>query len=271
MPADTSLQGRTAIVTGASKGIGKATALALAGAGADVALASRNAADLESAAEEVRALGSEPLAVPTDVSRSREVDALVSRTLDRFGKIDILVNNAGYYLEVASVPFPDVTLEPPDVSRDSRTPMTDEEWAQIMDTNMAGVFYGCRAVAPHMLERGYGKIINVTSVSARQAFRMEAAYCASKAGVEMLTRCLALEWAPYNVSVNCIGPGSFHTAMTDHSWTAPDRRQDHLDAIPMHKEGDIRDLGAAAVYLAGPASDYITGQSIYIDGGMSAL
>ena len=270
MPGNTSLEGRTAIVTGASKGIGKATALALAQAGADVAMASRKAADLEAAAEEVRALGKEVMAVPTDVSRSGDVDALVGKTLERFGKIDILVNNAGFYLEVASVPFPDVTLKPPDVSRESSTPMSDEEWAKIMDTNLAGVFYCCRAVAPHMLERRYGKIINVTSVSARQAFRLEAAYCASKAGVEMLTRCLALEWASYNVSVNCVGPGSFHTEMTGHSWTDPGRRQDHLDAIPMHKEGDIRDLGAAAVYLAGPASDYITGQSIYIDGGMSA-
>ncbi len=264
------LTGRVAIVTGASRGIGRAIALSYAERGADVALAARASPDLESAAEGVLATGRRALVVPTDVADSVQVDEMVSRTIIDLGGADILVNNAGSFKELATVPFPDRILKPPSVMRDSSVRMTDEEFRQVIDTNIGGVFYGCRAVAPHMMERGYGKIINISSVAATRAFRLEAVYDASKAAVSMLTRCLALEWAPYGVRVNALAPGDYNTAMTAEAWADPVRRQAYMQAIPLGEEGDMDGLTALATFLAGSDSDYITGQTINIDGGLSA-
>ena len=207
--------------------------------------------------------------VPADVSNPDDVDALVDRTLEEFGKVDIMVNNAGLFKELAVVPFPDVTLQPPEVMRESSSRMTDEEMRSVIDTNMGGVFYGCRAVAPHMLEKGYGKIINVSSCNASRAYRLEAVYDSSKAAVNMLTRTMALEWAPYNVCVNALAPGEYNTAMSANAWSDPERREVYLQGIPLRREGDMRNLGVLAVYLASPASDYMTGQIVYIDGGVT--
>ncbi len=268
--ADFGLEGRTVVVTGAGRGIGRTIALALAEAGADVAVSARSVPEIESTAEAVRELGRQSIAVAADVSRSEQVDGLVRKTLDRFGKIDIMVNNAGLFKELAVVPFPDRTLGPPAVMRESSSRMTNEEWREIIDTNIGGVFFGCRAAAPHMLERGYGKIINLTSVAGTRAYSLEAAYDASKAAVNMLTRTLALEWAPYNVCVNALGPGDYNTSMTAGAWDDPERRKAYLDSIPLSREGDFRNLASLAVFLASPASDYMTGQIIHIDGGLSA-
>ena len=268
--ADMSLEGRTAIVTGAGRGIGRTIAIALAEAGADVVVAARTVPEIEATAEAVRQHGRGAVAVATDVSRSDQVDALVQAAIDRFGHVDVMVNNAGYFREQAVVPFPDTTLAPPDVTRESSTRMTDEEWRSIIDTNIGGVFYGCRAVAPHMLERRSGKIINISSCNAHMAYRLEVAYDASKAAVNMLTRVLALEWAPYNICVNAIGPGDYHTAMTDETWRDPEARRRHLEGIPFGREGGLRELGVLAAYLASPATDYMTGQVIYMDGGLTA-
>ena len=265
-----SLEGRTAIVTGAGRGIGREMALVLAEAGADVAVAARTQSEIDATAADVTALGREAIAVQTDISRSDEVDALVDRTLHHFGKVDILINNAGRLLRLAVAPFPDTVVQPPRVSRDSSSRTTDEEWSEIIRTNLDGVFYCCRAVAPHMMERRYGKIINVSSNNATQAFPLVAAYNASKAAVNMLTRVLALEWAPYNICVNAIGPGDYHTAMTDATWRDPEARRRHLEGIPLGREGDLRELGVLAAYLASPATDYMTGQVIYMDGGLTA-
>lgn len=264
------LDGRVAIVTGASRGIGRAIALAYAVEGADVAVAARASAELDSVADAVRETGRRAIAVPTDVSVSADVDALVARTIAELGGVDVLVNNAGAYKELATVPFPDRVLRPPSVMRDSTGRMTDAEFRQVVDTNIGGVFYGCRAVAPHMMERGYGKIINVSSVAAVMAFKMEAVYCASKAAVNMLTRTLALEWAPYGVRVNGLAPGAYNTDMTAEAWSDPVRSAAHLDSIPLGAEGDMAGLAALAVFLASADSDYITGQTVNIDGGLSA-
>ena len=148
--------------------------------------------------------------------------------------------------------------------------MTDAEFHQVIDTNIGGVFYGCRAVAPHMMERGYGKIINISSIAATTAFKLEAVYDASKAAVNMLTRTLALEWAPYGVRVNGLAPGDYNTAMTAEAWADPVRRAAYIESIPLGTEGDMAGLGALAVFLASTDSDYITGQTINIDGGLSA-
>ncbi len=264
------LAGRVAVVTGASRGIGRAIATAYASAGADVALGARASGDLDSATGAVRELGRRALAVPTDVTDSGQVDRLVARAVEGLGGVDILVNNAGSFKELATVPFPDRVLSPPSVMRPSAERMTDAEFREVIDTNVGGVFYGCRAAAPHMMERGYGKIINVSSVAATRAFRLEAVYDASKAAVNMLTRCLALEWAAYGVRVNALAPGDYNTAMTAEAWADPERRAAYIEAIPLGAEGDMEGLAALAVFLASPASDYITGQVINIDGGLSA-
>ena len=270
MLPELSLAGRTAIVTGAGRGIGRAISLVLAEAGADVVVTARTTSEIESVAEELRSLGTKPLAIAADVAQSSSVNAMVEETLRQYGKVDILVNNAGQILRAPVVPFPDVTYKPPRVTRETNVPTSDDEWQTVMDANLNGVFYCCRAVAPHMLEQRYGKIINISSNNGVQAFTMMSAYNASKAAAHMLTRVLALEWADYNICVNAIGPGDYNTAMTAPTWIDPVERQRHLDGIPMHRESDMRELGVLAVYLASRASDYMTGQIIYLDGGQTA-
>ena len=270
MPAGLDLEDRVAIVTGAGRGIGRAMSLSLAEAGAHVVATARTRDEVDETAALVEKTGRRALAVTADVSRSADVDVMVERALDHFGKVDILVNNAGKLFKAPVAPFPDVTLKPPRVTRESTVRHSDEEWQSVIDINLTGVFYCCRAVAPHMMEQGYGKIINVSSNNGTMAFPLVAAYNASKAAVNMLTRVLALEWAPYSICVNAIGPGDYHTTMTDASWSDPEGRQRHLDGIPFHREGDLEELGTLAVYLASPASDYMTGQIIYMDGGLTA-
>ena len=270
MPFEQNLKGRVAIVTGAGRGIGRAIALVFAERGADVVIASRTKSEVEKTAADVKALGVRAIAVPTDVGKSAEVDTLVQRTLDEFGKVDILVNNAGQVLHMPVAPFPDKTLKPPQADRETTTGMSDEEWHRIMDANLSSAFYCCRAVGPHMMKQGYGKVINVSSNNGSQAYPYVAAYSVSKAGMNMLTRILALEWAPYNISVNAIGPGEFRTAMTETSWVNPEAYQRHLDNIPMGREAGLREVGLMAAYFAGPESDYFTGQIVHIDGGITA-
>jgi NAD(P)-dependent dehydrogenase (short-subunit alcohol dehydrogenase family) len=264
------LGGRTALVTGAGRGIGREIALVLAEAGADIVAAARTVSEIEETAADVRKLGRQAVAIPADMSKSSDVDRLVEQALQDFGRIDILVNNAGQLRRLAVVPFPDVTVTQPRVTRDSSSRMSDQEWQSVLDTNLNSVFYCCRAVAPHMMERGYGKIVNISSNNGTQAFPLVAAYNASKAAVDMLTRVLALEWAPYNICVNAIGPGDYRTAMTEASWADSEGRRRHLEGIPFNREGDLRELGVLATYLASPASDYMTGQVIYMDGGLTA-
>lgn len=265
-----SLKDKTAIVTGAGRGIGREIALVLAESGANIVAAARTEPEIEATAADVIALGRKAISVPTDISQSSQVDSLVEQALTHFGSVEILVNNAGQLLRMPVVPFEDKVLIPPIVTREATHRMTDDEWDDLMSTNVNGVFYSCRAIAPHMMERGYGKIINIASNNAIQAFPLVAAYNASKAAVNMLTRVLALEWAPYNILVNAIGPGDYHTQMTGPTWIDPEGRKRHLDGIPLHREGTLRELGVLAAYLASPASDYMTGQTIYMDGGLTA-
>ncbi len=266
-----SLEGKSAIVTGAGRGIGRAIALSLAEAGADVALAARTLSELEDLAAEIQALGSRAFAVPTDVSDSSQVEYMVEATLKEFGSIDVLVNNAGINLRLPLVPLPDGV---PDWLRVPRTPdssITDVEWQRVLSVNVSGVMYGCRAVAPHMLAREGGKIINVSSVQAKAAVPYYSAYAVSKAAVNMLTRVLALEWAQHGIQVNALCPGSYDTDMAGDQWSDPAKAERAASMIPMGRPGDLRQLGMLAAYLASPASDYMTGQAVYIDGGIAAL
>jgi NAD(P)-dependent dehydrogenase (short-subunit alcohol dehydrogenase family) len=265
-----SLEGRTAIVTGAGRGIGRAIALVLAEAGADVVVAARTTAQIQKTADEIKKMGRVSVAAAVDVTDSSKVSALVDQTVGRFGKIDILVNNAGQFLKHPVVQLPGIDLKPPAVAEEITSSLSDDNWKNLIDVDLNSLFYCCRAVAPYMIEQNKGKIINISSNNAIQASPFVAAYNCCKAAVNMLTRTLALEWAANNICVNAIGPGEYHTALTDYSWSDPGEKKHRLDRIPLHKEGSLRDIGILAAYLASAASDYMTGQIIYIDGGLTA-
>ncbi|MEE9199313.1 MAG: glucose 1-dehydrogenase [Dehalococcoidia bacterium] len=264
-----SLEGRTALVTGGGRGIGKAIALTLAEAGADVAVAARTLKEVEETAAEISGLGKRSLAIRADVSDSKQVDDMVARVTLDLGRIDVLVNNAGMSRPGPVVPLP--TPPPAKVDWDYRVGICDETWSRIIDTNLSGVFYCCRAVAPQMLERKAGKIINVASTNAILAYPYVAAYNSSKAAMKMLTKVLAVEWARFNVNVNGIGPGWFVTEMTRTGFEDPEIHQRRLKEIPLGRLTDARDVGLLAVYLASPASDWMTGQVIFLDGGEAAF
>lgn len=249
------LEGKVAIITGAGRGIGKAIALAMAEAGADIVAVARTQAEIEETCREVRALGRQALAIPTDVTRGDQVERMVAETISHFKKVDILVNNAGTALVRAIVS--------PDGEK-----MTEAEWHEVMDANLTSIFLCCRAVGPHMFKQRKGKVINISSISAQKAQTECISYNVSKAGVEMLTRCLALDWAPYHINVNAIGPGHFHTRLSAQSHENPRLRAGILACIPLGRVGKLPELGYLAVYLASPASDFMTGQTIYLDGGV---
>jgi NAD(P)-dependent dehydrogenase (short-subunit alcohol dehydrogenase family) len=248
----TVLGGRVAIVTGASRGIGRAIAVALAEAGADVALAGRARPDLDETAERVRGHGRRALVVPTDIRAFTEVEALVAGTLRDLGRLDILVNNAG----VAKVaPLAETSVE---------------DWRWMVEANLSGVFYGCRAAAPHLIAQQRGKVINVASVLAAVGLPGYTIYSATKGGVVALTRTLGVEWARHGIQVNALAPGWFATDMTHPAFADP-RIGDRLTRdIPMRRIGNPDEIGALAVYLASPASDFMTGQTVFLDGGHSA-
>ena len=251
-PADAPLAGKVAIVTGASRGLGRAIALALGAAGAAVALAARSRPDLAETARLLAAAGGRATMVPTDVAVYAEVDALVRATLDAFGRLDILVNNSGI---AKVVPLAE---------------MAPEDWRQVIDVNLHGVFNGCRAAAPHLIRQGSGKIINLASVLGRVGLAGYTAYGASKGGVIVLTRTLGVELARHNIQVNAIAPGWFVTDMNDEAFADPRIRDRLLRDVPARRTGRLDEIGPLAVYLASPASDFMTGQTMYLDGGHSA-
>ena len=241
-----------AVVTGASRGLGRAMAVALAAAGAHVALAARSKPDLEETAQQVERHGVRALVATTDVSRYDEVEALVTRTIDTLGGLDILVNNSGI---ARTKPLAEAT---------------PDDWRAIVDVNLTGVFNGCRAVAPHLIGRHSGKVINLASVLGAVGLPGYALYAATKGGVIALTRTLGVEWARHNVQVNAIAPGWFVTDMNEAAFADP-RINDRLTRdIPMRRTGRLEEIGPLAVFLASSASDFMTGQTIFLDGGHSA-
>jgi NAD(P)-dependent dehydrogenase (short-subunit alcohol dehydrogenase family) len=249
---DFDLTGRVAWVTGAGRGLGKAMAEALANAGATVALTARSEADTEEVACALRSAGHEALALPGSVAESTTVDALVERIADDYGDLDILVNCAGIS---------------PVFKRSEK--LADDEWTDVLGINLSGTFYCCRAAGAHMLRRGAGSIVNISSVHGTTGFPRIAAYAASKGGVEALTRALAVEWADRGVRVNTIAPGYFRTDLSEgllnSQWSDTIRSR-----IPQNRYGHGADLAGAVVFLASDASCYVTGSTMFVDGGWTA-
>ncbi|WP_428938996.1 SDR family NAD(P)-dependent oxidoreductase [Fontivita pretiosa] len=248
-----SLEGKTALVTGGSKGLGEAIARALASAGADIATCSRHLPELRQTADSiVKQTGRRVLPVECDVTRRDQVEAMVKRTLDEFGKIDILVNNAGY------------------ARKDPMLEADDEYWNYVMAVNVTAPMYFCRAVGRHMAQRRYGKIINMGSLYSLKGSDGKAAYATTKGAVLQLTRSLALEWAKYNITVNCICPGSMYTPMNAAALSKPEIVEMLAKKIPMGRSGQPEELAGAAIFLASDASRYVTGAILSVDGGWAA-
>ena len=244
------LSGRVAVVTGANTGIGQAIALALAGAGADIAAVGRSPAD-ETAAK-IRAMGRRVERIPADLSTIEPVDRIVATTLDRLGRLDILVNNAGIIRRADSVDF------------------TEADWDTVIDTNLKSVFFLSQAAGRHMIANGKGKIINIASMLTFQGGIRVPSYTASKSGVGGLTKLLANEWAARGVNVNAIAPGYIATNNTEALRADPDRNAGIVARIPAGRWGRGEDLGGAAVFLASSASDYVDGHILAVDGGWLA-
>ena len=244
------LKEKVAIVTGGNRGIGFAIAGGLAKAGATVVIANRNADAGKKAALSIRNDGFSATSISADVAQKKSVENLVARVLEDFGRIDILVNSAGV------------------IDRGPVENFTEEQYDYIMDINLKGLFFCCQLVGKEMIKHGRGKIINISSNVSQVIQAGRVVYAASKAGVSHLTRGLALEWAKYNINVNAIGPGPTITELNKKYFEEnPADLQERIDSIPMARLGDPIDLVGAAIFLASDASNYVTGQTLLVDGG----
>lgn len=263
------VDGKVAIVTGGGRGIGKAIALVLAEAGADVAVAARSRDQIEQTAEEIRKLRRRALAIPTDVSNEDQVKELVDKVISEFGKIDILCNSAGILLFKPVAVLPGVKLPGWESAGDNwDKPQTLEDWDKVLDTNLTSAFLFAQAVGPHMIKQRKGKVINISSNGAEQGISYNSAYNVSKAGVSAFTRCLASEWGPFNINVNAIAPGLTNTVMIKPLITDPKMMKDKLEKTPLGRLGEPREVALLTLFLASSASNFITGQIFTIDGGV---
>ena len=244
------LTGKVAIVTGGNQGIGLAISRGLGQAGATVIIANRRAEEGAKAAETLQKEGIKAISIPTDVSEESSIAALLAKVIDGYGKIDILVNNAGVIVRKLAEEF------------------TREDWDHIMNTNLRGVFFCCQLVGKEMMKQKKGKIINISSDASQKAMPERSVYATSKAGVSHLTKCLAVEWARYNINVNAIGPGPTITPLNQKYFEEnPDMLQQRRQDIPMGRLGDTSDYMGAAVFLASEASNFVTGQTLLVEGG----
>ena len=252
MYAPLSLAGRTAVVIGGTSGIGRALAYGLADAGADVIATSRRQEMVDATAGEIEARGRKSLRVTSDVSDRESLERLLAASVDAFGKVDIMVNCAGRTKRVR-------TLE-----------MTEGDWKDILETNLTGTLRAAQVFGRHMIDRRYGRIINIASLSSFVALFEVAAYSASKAAVASLTKSLAIEWAPFGVCVNAIAPGVFRTPLNTNLLDGTDRGREFLTRTPMCRFGQLEELAGAAVFLASDAASFVTGEVLVVDGGFLA-
>lgn len=238
------IKGKVALVTGAGRNLGRVIALSLAEAGADVAVTSRTLSEIKRTEQEIKEKGQKALAISMDVTDLNKVERAVQKIASEFGRIDILVNNAATR------------------SFKSLLEISELEWRSVIDTNLTGAFFCCKAVGPIMIRQGGGRIINISSRIGLQGMANRVAYCASKGGLIQLTRALALEWAPYNILVNSVAPGLMNTPETSKAI-----QEGKAAEIPLKRAGEPEEIAPLIVYLASEACTYMTGEVILIDGG----
>jgi len=247
-----SLEGKVAMITGASRGIGRAIGLRLAQAGAKVVVSSRRLESVQAVVDEIGVAGGEALAVQVHVGRPDDITALVARTVETFGRVDVAVNNAATNPHFGPLLAAD-----------------EGQWDKILDTNTKGMFRVCKAVVPHMEAQGGGKIINLASIAGLRPSPGMGVYGVSKAAVIMLTQVLALELGHANIQVNAIAPGVIKTRFSRLLWQTPQIAEPILARLPLGRFGEPEDVAGMALYLASPASDYVTGAVFLVDGGMN--
>jgi gluconate 5-dehydrogenase len=250
------LDDKVAVVIGGAGGIGEIMAFGLAGQGAKVVVASRNIQKLEAVAQKIQSeTKSEAIAFQVDITEKQSVAQLVKQVLSKFGTVDILVNSQGANLKRAAVDFP------------------VEDWDLMFNINVKGTMLSCSEFGKVMIEKKKGKVINLSSVRGLRAtlWGGNEGYCATKGAVDMITRSLASEWAPYNINVNAIGPSLIYTELAAATLQDPERLQKYLANVPLKRVGQPRDLVGACIFLASAASDFITGQILYLDGGLTAI
>ena len=247
-----SLEGKCALVFGGTSGLGKSIAVGLAEAGADVVPVSRRAEEVRRTAEEIRALGKKTFEITADVTVRDQIQAVINRMIGEMGRIDILVNSAGTTMRVPSFE------------------VTEDQWDRVLDINLKGTWNCCQMVGRVMREQVYGRIVNIASLTSFLSAHEVAAYAASKGGVAQVTRCLAAEWAKYNITVNAIAPGVFETALNTKLINEPGRKASILSHTPMKRFGQVEEIKGAAILLASDAASFITGAFIPVDGGFLA-
>jgi NAD(P)-dependent dehydrogenase (short-subunit alcohol dehydrogenase family) len=254
-----SLEGKNAIVIAGSRGIGKGIAMAMADAGANVAVTGFTNKYVEGTAKEIEAMGRKSAALTVDATHGEDMEFLAQQVIAEFGAIDIVINAAGDSIRKPVIALPGGELEG----------MTSQEWHDIVNINLTEAFEGCRVFGPHMVKRGSGTVINVSSFAARKASVNLSAYGAGKAALTRFTETVALEWAPFGVRVNTIAPGQFPDPdqLTDEQFKQRDEAA-AARGVPLARVGRMREVGLMGVYLASDAAAYITGQTFYIDGGL---